>query len=102
MSIGKNDITANFIISFENLQIKLQVAWFDQRLLYYDLKHDENLNSITQNQKNRMWMPEIVFQNTKDMFEAEFKSSEALAIVSTTKSTTFNRVYYTFEKGSPH
>ena len=47
------------------LQFQLSLKWYDARLQYYNLKVDENMNSLVYKEKQKLWVPSIVFQNTE-------------------------------------
>ena len=48
-------------------QLKLHLLWYDQRLTYNNLKHDSNYNSLSGDERNRIWTPNIIFFNTEKM-----------------------------------
>ena len=47
------------------LQIDMKLTWLDGRLTMYNLKMDKDLNTLTQEFRNMIWIPEIVFYNTQ-------------------------------------
>ena len=42
-----------------SLQLRLNLAWTDARLTMYDLKDDEDLNTLTQEFKEVIWIPQV-------------------------------------------
>ena len=42
------------------------MEWFDSRLLFYNLKDDEEMNSLLYEEKQKIWVPSIIFQNTEN------------------------------------
>ena len=52
----------------KNLGLKLQISlqWTDARVQFYNLKHDEHKNSLTQDEQQDIWTPTIVFRNTRE------------------------------------
>ena len=38
----------------------------DPRLYFYNLKDQINLNVLTKEEKSRIWMPVLIFENTRD------------------------------------
>ena len=64
------------------LQLKLTLSWSDSRLLFQKLQKDENLNSLTPEEKEIIWMPVLVFPNTKNRFVATFKNESSYATFS--------------------
>ncbi len=90
MSVDINSILElDEVKSLMKLQLKLSLIWRDQRLVYYDLKKDDNINTLTMSQKAAIWMPELVFYNTKEMSEALFQNT-------TSSFVTISRVDGTF------
>ena len=55
-----SEIDGLFDVSFE-----LFMSWFDPRIVMTNLKPEKNLNKITTDEKNIIWKPVIVFDNTK-------------------------------------
>ncbi len=44
---------------------------YDGRLTFLNLKEDEDLNTLTAQEKSEMWIPRIIFFNTKEKIESE-------------------------------
>ena len=55
------EITELFEIKF-----RLYLSWKDPRLVYRNLKKNENLNVLRGEAQNELWAPELIFRNTKD------------------------------------
>ena len=55
-----NEVEGIFEVSFQ-----LHSTWFDDRLIYTNLKKDSDLNTLTEKEKRDIWTPNIVFSNTK-------------------------------------
>ena len=64
------------------LQLKLTLSWSDARLKFQKLKKNENLNSLTPEEKDIIWMPVLVFLNTKNRFVATLKNESSFATIS--------------------
>ena len=45
-------------------QFKLYVEWFDSRITFYNLHGNQGLNSLIQREKEEIWTPSLVFDNT--------------------------------------
>ena len=45
-------------------QINLLLSWFDERLNFNNLKEDPNYNTLSDDVRNNIWTPKIVFSNT--------------------------------------
>ena len=56
--------------SLMKLQIQVGVKWMDARLEYQNL--DKEVNTITLEQKESLWTPVFIFDNTNDKVEASF------------------------------
>ena len=56
--------------SLMKLQIQVGVKWMDARLEYQNL--DKEVNTITLQQKESLWTPVFIFDNTNDKVEASF------------------------------
>ena len=46
-------------------QFNLFITWYDFRLKLHNMKNNLNLNTLTQAEKNKIWIPKLVFTNTK-------------------------------------
>ena len=55
-----SEITGTFKASF-----KLYLTWFDPRLKFKNIKDKSNLNKLTKPEKERVWKPVVVFDNTE-------------------------------------
>ena len=53
------------IDSLFSCQIILHLTWFDQRLLYNNLKLDSNYNTMSEKEMESIWTPKVVFTNTE-------------------------------------
>ena len=51
------------------LQFGLQITWQDARLYMKNLQLDKNLNTLTQAQKDEIWIPKLVFHNTRSKYK---------------------------------
>ena len=60
------------INSIFQVQFYLHFTWYDNRLTYFDLKDDIGLNTLSPEEKQKIWIPELIFDNT------EFKLSTSL------------------------
>ena len=51
--------------NFLSLQFDLGMRWIDPRLTMTNLRHDPKLNFLTEEARKDIWIPEVVFVNTK-------------------------------------
>ena len=49
------------------VQFQLYMVWKDQRLTFRNLKKDNFLNAVSQNESDNIWTPVVVFKNTQNM-----------------------------------
>ena len=59
------------VAQYIKLQFQVSLKWFDSRLEYYNLKDDENLNSLLYEEKQKLWVPNIVFHNTESQLRSK-------------------------------
>jgi hypothetical protein len=64
------------------LQFKMVLQWIDPRLRYKNLNSNDNLNSLTPNEKDQLWLPILVFSNTKFKTLASFHDPTSYVTVS--------------------
>ena len=43
----------------------LYLEWVDPRIIFYNLKENQNLNGLVQDELEKMWIPKIIFANTQ-------------------------------------
>ena len=46
-------------------QFVLFLSWYDFRLSLYNMKNNINLNTLKRQEKESIWVPKLVFSNTK-------------------------------------
>ena len=63
-----NIIEVKKIIS---LKFRLAETWRDSRLQYFNLKEFEELNTLTISERKKIWVPSILFSNTKEDFTSK-------------------------------
>ena len=56
------------------LKLKLTLKWNDSRLKYSDLKSNANMNTLTAAEMDQIWMPTLLFINTKNGQTVNFKN----------------------------
>ena len=71
-----NEVEGTFTVSFE-----LHSSWVDDRLIYANLKTDFDLNTLTEQEKEDVWTPKIVFSNTESQ-NTVIKDSNVIAKIS--------------------
>ena len=48
------------------VKFKTTLQWMDAMVMFYNIKTDQNMNSLTLNEQMSLWTPTIVFWNTKE------------------------------------
>ena len=56
-----NEVDQKFVVQFN-----LHMSWYDYRLKFYNMKTNINMNTLTSDEKQGIWVPVIVFSNTKE------------------------------------
>ena len=59
------------------LTFSAMLTLFEVRTEYYDLKADPRMNVLQKEEKARLWVPEIVFQNRKEVYNTIANLAEA-------------------------
>ena len=47
-------------------QFKLYLEWLDSRVTFYNLHGNQGLNTLVQEEKQKIWTPSMIFDNTED------------------------------------
>ena len=62
----KNILDINEVQQVLALKFDLKQVWLDSRLQFYNLKHDIDMNTLSTAEKSIIWVPKIVFSNTRE------------------------------------
>ena len=54
------------VAQYLELKFSISLQWMDARVVYYNTKPDQNMNSLTLEEQQALWTPTIVFWNTKE------------------------------------
>ena len=54
------------VAQYLELKLKVSLSWLDARLVFYNIKPDEKMNSLSLDEQLAVWTPTIVFWNTKN------------------------------------
>jgi hypothetical protein len=63
------------------VQFVLMFSWFDSRLSALNLKGQQHLNSLKPAEKELIWIPEMVFQNTRSRPETVLDSKTDIRLL---------------------
>ena len=47
-------------------QFKLYMEWFDSRVTFYNLHANQGLNTLVEEEKQKIWTPSLIFDNTDE------------------------------------
>ena len=62
------------------LQIEIKLSWVDSRLEFVNVDQKE-MNTINLKQKEKLWLPSLIFDNTNDKIEASFDDDKSNGII---------------------
>ena len=79
----------NEVASYIYLQFELILTWFDERVKYYNLKLDMNMNTLIFDETQAVWVPSIIFDNTEDQIKSR-NDRKSVIKVSKISNGTFN------------
>ena len=54
------------VAQYLELKFKISLQWKDARVMFYNIKVDQNMNSLSLEEQMILWTPTIVFWNTKE------------------------------------
>ena len=68
------------------LKLKLTVYWTDTELKYFDLKPNGDMNTLTPSEIEQIWIPTLLFTDTKYSQFVDFKNNTAVVQIDINKS----------------
>ena len=54
------------VAQYVELKFKVNMQWKDARVMYYNIKTDEKMNSLSLDEQLALWTPTVVFWNIKN------------------------------------
>ena len=54
------------VVQYLELKFKVNMQWKDARVMFYNIKTDEKMNSLSLDEQLALWTPTVVFWNTKN------------------------------------
>ena len=51
------------VAQYMELKFKIMLQWVDARVMFYNLKTDEKMNSLSLEEQLSLWSPTLVFWN---------------------------------------
>ena len=76
---------------FLELKFRLSLNWKDARVQFYNLKHDEAMNSLSLDEQLMLWTPTIVFWNTKQQLKSVNDENSFASVSRTGNGTIIDR-----------
>lgn len=46
------------------IQLQISMVWKENRVTYQNLKANDSLNALTQEDIQRLWLPKVIYENT--------------------------------------
>ena len=68
------------------LKLKLTAYWTDSELKYFDLKLNGDMNTLTPSEIEQIWIPTLLFTDTKYSQFVDFKNNTAVVQIDVNKS----------------
>ena len=62
----------------QKLQLQLEAAWIDPRLEFNNLRKGQNKNFLSPEQKQKLWLPTLIFANNRQKMKADFDDSDSI------------------------
>ena len=73
------------------LKFKISLQWMDARVIYYNIKEEETLNSLSLEEQLSLWTPTIVFWNTERQLKTVNDEESFASIKRSGKSAIIDR-----------
>ena len=65
---------------FWQTKVVFQLLWFDQRLLMQNLKEDDDLNILADEERQLIWFPEIIFGNNDEVLRMVLDENASIIV----------------------
>ena len=78
----------NEIQSRMKLKLVLQVKWIDPRLKFANLKEGKQKNILSYEQKQKLWIPSLMFANNRE--QLDFFGSDSIGSIILTENAKFD------------
>ena len=56
----------------------MEAAWIDPRLEFNNLREGQNKNYLSPEQKQKLWLPTLIFANNRQKMKADFDDSDSV------------------------
>ena len=71
----------------------LDLSWFDNRLQFYNLKDDDNMNTLTYEDQEKVWTPTVLFDNTEKQLTSQNDEKSFAKVTKLGNSTRSGNTY---------
>ena len=63
------------------LKLIITLEWTEPRVKFLHLKDNEDKNILTVQEMKQLWMPSVIFTNTKDSLQLDFNKGTAFGVI---------------------
>ena len=61
-------------------QFKLYMEWFDSRVTFYNLHANQGLNTLVEEEKQKIWTPSLIFDNTDEKVRTRTDAESLISV----------------------
>ena len=61
-------------------QFKLYLQWLDSRVTFYNLHGNQGLNTLVQDEKQKIWTPSMIFDNTDEKVRTKTDAESLISV----------------------
>ena len=61
-------------------QFKLYLEWFDSRVTFFNLNNNQLLNTLVQDEKQKIWTPSLIFDNTDEKIRTKTDDESLISV----------------------
>ena len=85
---------------FVELQFVLHLEWFDHHVKWVNLRADTAKNVLSESEVSKLWMPEVMFENSDNILPVPLDPASVIAVKKLTKGNSsiypreLNRAFY--------
>ena len=61
-------------------QYSVNLEWLDPRITYYNLNENQGLNTLVEQEKEKIWTPKLIFDNTEEKTRTRTDSESVISV----------------------
>ena len=61
-------------------QYSVNLEWLDPRITYYNLNENQGLNTLVEQEKDKIWTPKLIFDNTEEKTRTRTDSESVISV----------------------